>query len=76
MSRNLKPAALAMAAGAFLALALAATPVRADVAGVTPDSMTRTLRYLGCAFGIAAAASGLGIAAAMAMCIHVLVTDF
>jgi len=76
MTRNLKRAALAVAAGAFLALALAATPLHADVAGLTPDSLTRTLRYMGCALGIAAAASGLGIAAAMVMCIHVLVTDF
>jgi hypothetical protein len=75
MTRHLTRGALAVAAGALLALALAATPLRADLGGASPDSWPRFFRYAGCALGIAGAASGFGVAAAVAMCLHVLVTE-
>ena len=75
MTRRLARGAFAAAAGALLALALTAGPLHADVGGVSPDSWARLFRYAGCALGIAAASTGLGIAAAVTMCLHVLVTE-
>ena len=75
MTRHLTRATLALAAGAVFALVLTATPLRADFGGPGPDSWSRLFRYAGCALGIAAATTGLGVTAAVVMCLHVLVTE-
>ena len=75
MTRHLTRGSLVVAVGALLVLAFAATAVRADIVGPGPDSWSRFFRYAGCALGIAAASTGLGVAAAVMMCLHVLVTE-
>ena len=75
MTRKLALGAFAAAAGTFLALTFTAGPLHADLGGVGPDSWARLFRYAGCALGIAAASTGLGVAAAVVMCLHVLVTE-
>jgi hypothetical protein len=74
MMRRIARCAFAVTGGVLLALALTAGTLHADIAG-PPDSVTRLLRYAGCALGIAAATTGMGIAAAIVMCVHVLITE-
>ena len=76
MNRKSSLRLLSVAASVLLALALTASPLLADLGGPTPDSWGRLFRYAGCALGIAAATSGIGVAAAVALCLHVLVIDF
>ena len=75
MIRRIARTAFAVTAGVLVALAFAAGPLHADLGGPSPDSWGRLLRYAGCALGIAAATSGFGIAAAVAMCVHVLIAE-
>ena len=73
MTRTLANAALIVAAGGLLVMT--ATPLQADLGGVAPDSWSRLLRYAACALSIAAATTGLGVAAAVAVCLHLFVTE-
>lgn len=75
MNRKSTLGLLPVAASVLVALALTASPLLADLGGPTPDSWGRLFRYAGCALGIAAASSGIGVAAAVMMCLHVLVTE-
>lgn len=75
MIRRIARGAFAVTAGVLLALAFAAGPLHADLGGPSLDSWSRLLRYAGCALAIAAATTGLGIAAAVVMCVHVLITE-
>lgn len=76
MNRNLRHASLVVASIVIGALVLSVVPALADTAGVQQDSWGRLFRYAGCALGVAAATSGLGVAAAIMMCLHVMVIDF
>lgn len=76
MIRRIARCALLIAAFGLVALAFCAGPLHADLGGPGTESVPRLLRYAGCALAIAAATSGLGIAAAVVMCVHVFVTDF
>jgi len=75
MTRRIARTAFTAAAVVLLALAFAAGPLHADLGGPSVDNAARLLRYAGCALGIAAAGSGLGLAAAIVMCIRVLATE-
>ena len=75
MIRKALRCALGVTAGVLLALAFCAGPLSADLGGPSPHSWARLFRYAGCALAIAAASSGLGVAAAVVMCLHVLVTE-
>ena len=75
MLRRIARSALLVIASGLVALAVCAGPLHADLGGPGTESLPRLLRYAGCALAIAAATSGLGIAAAVVMCVHVLVTD-
>ena len=75
MNRTLARAWLAWPMAALLVLALTAAPLWAASQGYTTDSLTKTFRYAACALGIAAAATGLGIMAAGAMCLSILFAE-
>ena len=55
----------------LLALAVMAAPLWAASQGLTTDSATKAFRYAACALGIAAASTGFGLAATVAMCLSV-----
>ena len=74
MTRRIARTAFTAAAAVLLALAFAAGPLHADLGGPSLDSVPRLLRYAGCALAIAGASTGLGLAAAVVMCVHVLIT--
>jgi hypothetical protein len=76
MIRRIARCTLVITAGALLALAFAAGPLHADIGAPSTNSWGQLFRYAGCALGIAAATTGLGLAAAVAMCLHVLTIDF
>ena len=67
--------ALAVTAGVLVALAISAGPLHADLGGPGLNSWARMLQYAGCALGIVTASTGFGMAAAVMMCVHVLVTE-
>jgi len=75
MIRRIARGALATTACVLIGLAIAAGPLHADLGGPSPDSWPRLLRYAGCAIAIAAASTGLGLAGAVVMCVHVLITE-
>ena len=74
MTRKIARTAFTAAAAVLLALAFAG-PLHADLGGPSLDSVARLLRYAGCALAIAGASTGLGLAAAVVMCVHVLITE-
>ena len=76
MFRRIARCSPAIAAGALLALALAAGSVYADIGGPVGDSWGRVLAYAGCALSLAAATTGLGVAAAAIACVRILTMTF
>jgi len=73
MFRRIARCALVITASTLLALAFVAGPLHADIGG--PDGSNPwplILAYAGCALSIAAASSGLGVAAAVVACIRIL----
>jgi citrate lyase beta subunit len=72
MIRRIARCSMAVTACALVALAFAAGPLHADLGGPSPDSWSRLLHYAGCALGIVAASTGLGLAAAVVACVRVL----
>ena len=75
MTRRIARTAFTAAGVVLLMLAFAAGPLHADLGGPGTESWPQFLRYAGCALAIAGASTGLGLAAAVVMCIHVLVTE-
>jgi hypothetical protein len=75
MIRRITRTAFATTAGVLLALAFVAGPLHADIGGPGAESWTKLLNYAGCALGIAAAASGFGVAAAIVACVKILVLE-
>ncbi len=75
MTRRIARPAFIAAAAVLFTLALVAGPLHADLGGPSTENVPRFLRYAGCALAIAGASTGLGVAAAVVMCLHVLVTE-
>jgi len=75
MTRRIARTAFSAAAVVLLALAFAAGPLHADLGGPGPETVPHLLRLAGCALAVAAATTGLGLAAAVVMCLHVLMTQ-
>jgi hypothetical protein len=62
---------LAWSLVALFVLALTAAPLWAASQGVGAESWTKAFKYAACGLGIAAAATGLALAATVAMCLSV-----
>ena len=71
MTRNFGSRWLGWSVVALIALALTAAPLWAASQDPSMDSMTKALKYGACALGIAAAITGWGLAATVAMCLSV-----
>jgi hypothetical protein len=75
MIRRIARCAMAVTACALVALAFAAGPLHADLGGPSSDSWSRLLLYGGCALGIVAASTGLGLAVAVVACVRILILE-
>jgi hypothetical protein len=75
MTRRIARTAFATAGAMLLALSFAAGPLHADLNGPGTESWTKLLAYAGCAISIAAASSGLGLAATIVMCVRLFIIE-